>query len=155
MKHLLLALALTFPLAALAETREERLAAANDYVELSLDGFDMAAVIETMYQPVLQQVQASGQSLSEPQVAEIRQLYLDTFSQPMTDLMRGQSEIMADLMTLSEINALRGFYTTPEGKSVMTKLPQVMAAQQPQVMALVNNNMGVLLPKLQAIIAGQ
>jgi hypothetical protein len=155
LKHLILAALLALPLPALAETREERVAAAAEYVELALDGFDMAAVIETMYQPLLQQVAAGGQTLTEAQLAEIRTLYLDTFTDPMNALMRDQAEIMADIMTLGEITALRDFYATPEGKSVMAKLPQLTAAQQPGVMALVNDKMEGMMPQVLAIINGE
>jgi hypothetical protein len=152
LRSLLLAGLLALPCPALAETREERVAVAEDYVELALQGFDMAAVIETMYQPVLQQVAAGGQTLSEEQVAQIRTLYLDTFSEPMTTLMREQSQIMADLMTLAEITALRDFYATPEGRSVLAKLPQLTAAQQPGVMQLINDKMSGLMPQVLAIV---
>jgi hypothetical protein len=155
MKPLLLAALLALPLPALSETREERMAVAAEYVELALQGFDMAAMIETMYQPILGQVSAGGQSLSEDQVAQIRQLYLDTFTEPLTTLMRDQAGIMADMMTLAEITALRDFYATPEGKSVMAKLPQLTAAQQPGVVALMENNMDQLMPQLLAIINGE
>ena len=155
MKHLILAVLMALPLPALAETREERVAAAEEYVELALQGFDMSAIIETMYQPVLQQVAAGGQTLSDAQVAQIRTLYLDTFTNPMTTLMRDQAQIMADLMTLGEITALRDFYATPEGRSVMAKLPQLTAAQQPGVMQLINDNMGTLMPQVLAIINGE
>lgn len=155
MRHLLLATLLALPLPALSETREERVAVAKDYVELALSGFDMAAMIETMYQPILQQVAAGGQSLSEDQVGQIRQLYLDTFTEPMFTLMRQQSDIMADLMTLAEITALRDFYATPEGKSVMSKLPQLTAAQQPGIIELVNGNMETVMPQVLAIINGE
>ena len=45
MKNLVLALAFALPLPAFAETREERLAVATEYVDLALQGFDMRAVI--------------------------------------------------------------------------------------------------------------
>ncbi|NJS38593.1 MAG: DUF2059 domain-containing protein [Rhodobacteraceae bacterium] len=137
-----------------AETREEREAVAKDYVELALQGFDMAAMIETMYQPVLQQVAAGGVVLTEDQVAQVRQLYLDAFTDPLTTLMRDQAGIMADMMTLGEITALRDFYSTPEGRSVMAKLPQLTAAQQPGIIALVEGNMADLMPQVLAIING-
>jgi hypothetical protein len=146
---------LALPLPALAETRDERVAVATEYVDLALQGFDMAAVIETMYQPILQQVAAGGQTLSEDQIAKIRQLYMDTFTEPMTTLMRDQAQIMADMMTLGEITALRDFYATPEGRSVLAKLPQLTAAQQPGVMALINDKMSGLMPQVLAIINGE
>lgn len=155
MKPLLLAALLALPLTALAETREERVAVAAEYVELALQGFDMAALIETMYQPILQQVAAGGQTLDDDQVAQIRRLYLDTFTEPMTRLMRDQAGIMADMFTLAEITALRDFYATPEGRSVMAKLPQLTAAQQPGMMKLIDERMDGLMPKVLAIVNGE
>lgn len=155
MKPFALALLLALPLPALAETRDERVAAAAEYVDLALDGFDMTAMIETMYQPILQQVAAGGQDLTDAQVAQIRQLYLDTFTDPLTTLMRDQAGIMADMMTLAEITALRDFYATPEGRSVMAKLPQLTAAQQPGIIALINANMAALMPQVLGIINGE
>lgn len=155
MRPLLLAALLALPLPAVSETREEREAVASEYVELALLGFDMAAMIETMYQPILQQVAAGGQALTGDQVAQIRQLYLETFTVPLTGLMRDQAGIMADMMTMAEITALRDFYATPEGRSVMAKLPQLTAAQQPGIIALVEDNMAGLMPNVLAIINGE
>ncbi len=154
MKLLFLA-ALLLPLPALSETREDRVAAAAQYVDLALDGFDMPSMIETMYQPILQQVAAGGAVLSEEQIAKVRQLYLDAFTEPLTKLMQDQAGIMADMMTLGEITALRDFYATPEGKSVMAKLPQLTAAQQPGMMALINDKMTGLMPQVLAIVNGE
>jgi len=155
LKSLVLAALLALPLPALAETREERVAAASEYVDLALQGFDMPAMIETMYQPILQQVAAGGATLNDEQVGKIRQLYLDTFTEPLTKLMHDQAGIMADMMTLAEITALRDFYSTPEGKSVMAKLPQLTAAQQPGMMALINDKMTGLMPQVLAIVNGE
>lgn len=155
MRGLILAALLALPLPALSETRDERVVAARQYVDFALAGFDIAAMIETMYQPILQQVAAGGATLTDAQVAQIKQLYLDTFTEPLTTLMHDQSEIMADMMTLSEITALRDFYATPEGKSVMAKLPQLTAAQQPGMMALINDKMTGLMPQVLAIVNGE
>ena len=155
LKALTLVALLALPLPALAETREERVAVATEYVDLALQGFDMAAVIENMSQPILQQVAAGGATLTDDQVSKIRQLYLDTFTGPMTALMRDQAQIMADMMTLGEITALRDFYATPEGRSVLAKLPQLTAAQQPGVMALINDKMTGLMPQVLAIVNGE
>lgn len=155
MKALACVAILMLPLPAFAETREERVAAAAEYVELALEGFDMALMIETMYQPILDQVAAGGQILSPDQVARIRQLYLETFTDPLNALMRDQAGIMADMMTLAEITALRDFYATPEGKSVMAKLPQLTAAQQPGIMALINDKMADLMPQVLEIVNGE
>lgn len=155
MKPLFLALALCLPLPTLAETREERVVVAAEYVDLALQGFDMNAIIASLSQPILSQVAAGGQPLTDAQVAQIRQLYADTFTEPMTALMRDQSGLMADMMTLGEITALRDFYATPEGRSAMAKLPQLTAAQQPGVAKLIEEKMGPLMPQVLAIINGE
>jgi hypothetical protein len=155
MKPLFLALALCLPFPTHAETREERVAIAAEYVDLALQGFDMNAIITSLYQPILAQVAAGGQSLTDAQVAQIRQLYADTFTGPMIDLMRQQSGLMADMMTLGEITALRDFYATPEGRSAMAKLPQLTAAQQPGVAKLIEEKMAPLMPQVLAIINGE
>jgi hypothetical protein len=155
LKNLVLALALVLPLPAFAETREERVAVATEYVDLALQSFDMKAIITSLSQPILQQVAAAGQTLTDDQLAQIDTLYSDTFIEPMTALMREQSELMADLMTLAEITALRDFYSTPEGRSAMAKLPQLTAAQQPGLAKLIEDKMGGLMPQVLAIINGE
>jgi hypothetical protein len=157
-KHLILSLAVALPalsLPALAETREERVAVAAEYVDLALQSFDMNAIIDSLSQPIFQQVAAAGQSLTDDQAAQIRKLYADTFTEPMTTLMRDQSGLMADMMTLAEITALRDFYSTPEGRSAMAKLPQLTAAQQPGLAKLIEEKMGPLMPQVLAIINGE
>lgn len=153
MRSILLASALLcLPFTALAETREERITVADEYVSLALQDFDMAALIATMWAPVIQQVEASGATVSAEQLEAIKALYMQTFEGPMTQLMKDQAPIMADLMTLAEITALRDFYATPEGRSVMKKLPQLTQAQQPGVMKLVNDQLTVLMPKVLEIL---
>ena len=66
--------------------------------------------------------------------------------------MLDQAPIMADLMTLAEITALRDFYQTPEGRAVMLKLPRLVEAQQPQVMALISGNLMPIMDQIQEIM---
>lgn len=155
MKSLVLAVCLALPLPALSETREDRVAAAESYVDLALVDFDMQAVITSLYQPILDQVAAGGATLSTAQLEQVRTLYLDAFSEPLPKMMRDQAGIMADMMTLAEITALRDFYATPEGKSVMAKLPQLTAAQQPALNAFIGETMQGLMPQVLAIINGE
>ncbi len=152
MRRLILAALIALPLPALAETREERVAVADEYVTMALADFDMAAVVDTMWAPIVQQAEAAGQPVTPEQRDRIKALYAETFTEPMTALMKDQSAIMADVMTLAEITALRDFYATPEGRSVMAKLPQLTAAQQPGVMKLVNDKMTGLMPQVLAIL---
>lgn len=154
MKSLLLALALVLPLPALAETRDERVAAAQVYIDMALADFDMEAMITMLYQPILDQVAAGGAVLDEARKARIHALFVEAFAEPLPAVMRDQAGVMADMMTLAEITALTDFYATPEGKSVMSKLPQLTAAQQPALNDFIGKKMEGLMPQVLAIING-
>jgi hypothetical protein len=62
---------------------------------------------------------------------------------------------MDDILTLPQIEALRDFYTSEHGRAVMMKMPDIMTAQEQQIMAMVQSTMPVVMPKPQAIVAGQ
>ena len=100
-------------------------------------------------------VAAGGAVLTDDQLAKIKALYLDAFLEPLPNLMRDQAGIMADMMTLGEITALTDFYATPEGKSVMAKLPQLTAAQQPALNGFIGAKMDELVPQVLAIVNGE
>ncbi len=155
MKSLILALALALPLPALAETRDERVAAAQVYIDMALADFDMEAMIGMLYQPILDQVTVGGAVLTDDQLGKIKALYLDAFSEPLPAMMRDQAGIMADMFTLAEITALTDFYATPEGKSVMAKLPQLTAAQAPALNNFIGAKMQELMPQVLAIVNGE
>ncbi|MEL7105336.1 MAG: DUF2059 domain-containing protein [Pseudomonadota bacterium] len=133
--------------------RADRLAVATAYVEASLQDIDMSRVIAQMYQPIIDQVEASGQPVTETQKTQLQALYEAEFMEPMRSVMLAQDEIMADLFTLEEITALKEFYETSTGRSVMTKLPDVLAAQQPMILEMVGTKIPAMLPQIQAILA--
>jgi hypothetical protein len=152
MRLLTLALCATLATGALADTRDARLAAARAYVEMSAADIDIDGMMRAMYRPVLDQLAGQGINPGPNQIDEIHALYTEIMAQPLLDIMRAQDEIMADLLTLEEIEALASFYATPLGRSVMTKLPQMIEAQQPQIMGLLETTMPVLVPRLLQII---
>ncbi|SDW03489.1 DUF2059 domain-containing protein [Celeribacter indicus] len=149
---LTLAAGLALPLH--AETREERLAVAEDYTEMAVEDMDMERIIEQMYTPILPQIEAStGESLSEEQRSEIHRIYMDNLADPMREVMNGQAEVMADQFTIEEITALRDFYGTEEGRSVMRKMPDVLAAVQPDIMQMVQTKMPDIMAEVQTVVA--
>ncbi|MEL7459485.1 MAG: DUF2059 domain-containing protein [Pseudomonadota bacterium] len=151
---LALAMALAVPPALAQDAgRADRLAVATAYVEASLQDIDMSRVIAQMYQPIIDQVEASGQPVTETQKTQLQALYEAEFMEPMRSVMLAQDEIMADLFTLEEITALKEFYETSTGRSVMTKLPDVLAAQQPMILEMVGTKIPAMLPQIQAILA--
>lgn len=149
------ALVLVLSSSALAETYEDRLALAQEITDISMEVIDLDAMIDTMWQPIATESAARGKPLSTDQQAELEQLYRDTFRVPMREIMASQSPVMAELMSEAELIALRDFYSTPEGRSVMGKLPKVMEQQQPQIIAFVQQNMPKVMPKVMEILGAQ
>ncbi|WP_185968550.1 DUF2059 domain-containing protein [Paracoccus sp. M683] len=135
---------------AAAETREERLAVATEYNDAALADTDMDAMIRTMWEPLVAQFAPTA---TDDQKTQIHALYVETFEPRMTDLMKKQPEVMADIFTLDELQDLKDFYATPSGRAVMQKLPQVMQAIQPEIMVMVQETLPTIVPKVQEILA--
>lgn len=156
MRHFLTALPIALSLAltapALADTRDERLAIANAYVDSTLRDLDMEALIRTMWQPIVDQATAQGQEITEEQRDKIQALFMETYSHRVKVIMESQGAIMADTFTLQELQKLRDFYATPEGRSIMEKMPRVMQTLQPQIVQLVQQTLPELMPKLKDIL---
>ena len=152
LKPVILAAAIALmPGLSLAETRDDRLAAARSYLEMTMADLDVDRMIRQMYQPLLQQLAARGTTATAPQIAELDALYMSNLKQPLLDVMQAQDEIMADLMTLEEIQAIAAFYATPAGRAVMRKLPEMMERQQPQIMTLMQQTMPRVMPEVARI----
>ncbi|ARE81715.1 hypothetical protein ROSMUCSMR3_00205 [Roseovarius mucosus] len=150
----LVALCLAIPAHAQDE-RAARVAIAKDYIDATVTDADIEEFIRRLWQPMIQQMAANGQRLSEEQLAEIDKLFLDHLTQPLTDVMRKQDEVMADLMTLEELTALRDFYTSEHGGAVMRKMPQLAQIQQPMISATLQDAMPDIMPKIEAITTPQ
>lgn len=142
-------LALALAPAALAETREDRLAVATEYNEAALADMDMEAVITTMWKPLVTQLAPDA---TDEQKEQIHALYMKTFEQRMIDFMKQQPDVMADIYTLEELEALRDFYATPVGRAVMMKLPRIMEAIQPQMAVIIQETLPTVIPQVQLIL---
>jgi len=114
----LLSLTLLAP-AAVAETREERLEVARSYTEMTVQDMDISAVIGLMYLPTVDLIKASGQTITDEEVAQLEAVFMEVYAAKMTDIFLANDEIMADMFTLAEIEALKEFYETPQGKVVL------------------------------------
>jgi hypothetical protein len=134
-----------------AETREERLAAARLYVMPAVEDMVLDDVIRQIAASIVAEIAARGARIAPEQVAEFEALLLANLRAPLLDILLAQDEIMADVLTLEEIEALAEFYGSPAGRSVMRKLPEVMARQQPQIMAMVQGTMPSLTPEIVRI----
>ena len=132
----------------------ERLAVAKQYVQISLEDMDIKKIVQQMWLPIAQQVEADrGSPLNALQLQKLDTLYQDTFYDKMYDLLSQQDEIAADIFSLEEIIALRNFYFTSEGRSVMQKMPDIIAAQQPMIMEMVQTNIPIIMPLIVEIVS--
>ncbi|MFU8776131.1 MAG: DUF2059 domain-containing protein [Roseovarius sp.] len=94
---------------------------------------------------------ATRQPMPAKQIGAIDKLFLDHLTEPLTDVMRKQDGIMADLMTLEELTALRDFYTSEHGGAVMRKMPQLAQIQLPMIFAVLQKAMPEMMPRIEAI----
>ena len=150
---LALTLTTTSALPAFAETREERLALAQEYAAATVADMDIEAIIVQMYQPVLPQIEsATGTAVTEAQKTKIHTLYMDEMYEPMHEIMMAQADAMADIYSYDEIEALYAFYQSDLGRSAMLKMPELLGAQQPMIIDLMQTKMPSIMGQLQAII---
>jgi hypothetical protein len=145
---------LSCPAFAQDETYDARLTIAKEYVEASMADVDMYSFIQQLWIPVIQQMKNSGIQLSTDQISQIETLYLDTLTEPMLNVMRQQEVLMAELMTIEELTALRDFYNSEHGRAVMQKMPELSQLQQPMIAEMMRAVTPQMLPKIQAIIQG-
>ncbi|MGX0978012.1 hypothetical protein ACSSVY_003750 [Roseovarius sp. MBR-51] len=146
----LLTFCLAFPAYADSD-REARVAVAKEYVQATMTDTDIQEFIKQLWQPMIQQMAATRQAMTPEQIEQIGQLFSSELTEPLTDVMLQQDEIMADIMTLEELTALRDFYTSEHGGAVMRKMPQLAQIQQPMISAVLQKAMPDMMPKIEAI----
>lgn len=131
--------------------RDARVAVAKEYVAATMTDTDVQEFIRQLWEPMIQQMANNRQPMSPEQIENIGQLFSSELTKPLTDVMLRQDEIMADIMTLEELTALRDFYTSEHGGAVMRKMPQLAQIQQPMISAVLQKAMPDMMPKIEAI----
>ena len=99
---LTLALCLALPAHAQSE-RDARLAVAEEYVSATMEGMDMQEFIRQIWQPMVEQMAQNRQQLTPEQISRIETLFSEELTEPLTEVMQAQDEILADLLTLQEL----------------------------------------------------
>lgn len=135
------------------DARDARLAIAKEYVEATMQDMDIQDFIRQLWSPMIQQMANNRQPMSPEQISKIETLFSEELTEPLTDVMLQQDKVMADLMTLEELTALRDFYMSEHGRAVMEKMPQLAQVQQPMISAVLQKAMPVMMPKIEAITA--
>lgn len=148
----LLTLCIAFPANADSD-QDARVAVAKDYVQATMTDTDVQDFITQLWKPMIEQMAANRQPMTPEQIEEIGQLFSSELTEPLTNVMLQQDEVMADIMTLDELTALRDFYTSEHGGAVMRKMPQLAQIQQPMISAVLQKAMPEMMPKIEAITA--
>jgi hypothetical protein len=104
---------------------------------------------------MVEQMAQNRQQLTPEQIGKIETLFSEELTEPLTEVMQAQDEILADLLTLQELEALRDFYNSEHGRSVMEKMPQLAQIQQPMISRVLQNKMPVMMPKIREITTGE
>lgn len=154
MKRLLLTFTITlliFP--AFADEYSEKLKIANEYSALQNEGkgMDLDTMIEKMWMPIVESAEAKGKIITDKQKDELRTVYYDTFSEPLTQIMENAGLIMAENLTLVEITALRDFYKTEVGRSILRKMPGIQEKEKAYNAEIVKEKMPDVFPVLRRV----
>lgn len=74
---------------------------------------------------------------------------LDLSMQSAKKLITQLDHLYADVYSEAELKAMKAFFTSPEGKGMIEKQPQVMARMMPMMQQMQQE----LLPQIQALVA--
>ena len=148
--HKLVLALLALAPAAFAQTDPAKLAVAREVIT--------AMQVDKMFDGMIAQMkQMSAQMAVLPpdatetqrQAAAAMQDKVMELSMGMVKDMVGKMDVIyADVYTLPELNAMKAFFMSPEGRSMNAKQPQVMAKMMP----LMQEMQSELMPKIQKIV---
>jgi len=128
----------------------ERRAVAREYLDLAIETMDFDAIAAQVSASVLQPVAQRQPGLYASKKARLTEIVEQGFAESMRTAMLDFDGDMAKAFTLSELTALRDFYASPMGMSVMTKMPAFMAEAMPRIMQASTQDLGSMQEKLRA-----
>lgn len=160
MKRLLAPLALVLTLAAAPAFAAPPTAA---QVERLLQVMDAQKMVDQMIPAVMQQSRlmldqnlpanvspedrARAERLMAGQEASLREMLAWKNLQPI------YTRVYTDTLSAEEVTAMTRFYESPEGRSVMQKLPQIMQRSMVEMQPLVQSSMKKMMQTLEAEMA--
>lgn len=150
-----LALSLAFALIALpvaADDRTARLEIATRYTQQIMEGVDFEAMVLRLYRPTIDEMRGMGLPISDEQLERLEAVYLAHVTEPLREIMLTQDEVMADIFTLDELQALHDFLQTPAGHSALTRLPELNDAQNRRILSMQMQVGHQVLPQVMEIL---
>jgi hypothetical protein len=147
---LLAVLALAAGPASAQDDLAERQAVAKEYLGLSLETMDFDAMAAQLSASLLQPVAQRQPALYLSKEKVLKGIVEQGLVESMRNAMLGVDAEMAKAFTLQELTALRDFYASPVGMSVMTKMPAFMAEAMPRIMQSSMTDLRPMQAKLRA-----
>lgn len=148
--HKLVLALLALAPAAFAQTDPAKLAVAREVIT--------AMQVDKMFDGMLAQMkQMSAQMAVLPPdateeqrkaAAAMQAKVMDLSMGMVKDMVGKMDTVYADVYTLPELNAMKAFFMSPEGRSMNAKQPQVMA----KLMPLMQEMQRALMPKIQQLV---
>jgi hypothetical protein len=119
-------------------TDAERLAVAQNYIDMTLEDMSAESMARAAAGPVVRQIRLTDPTVTEEQIRQIELLVGAEMAAINREIVATTAPDLAAIMTLEELTALRDFYASDVGRSVMLKMPQYLRAYQPRVMEAMN-----------------
>lgn len=147
--HKLVLALLALAPAAFAQTDPAKLAVAREVITaMQFDKmFDGMAVqmkqMAAQMSPLSPEATAEQRQAAEAMQSKVMDLSMDMIKGMMSKV----DTIYAEVYTLPELNAMKAFFMSPEGRSMNAKQPQVMAKMMPLMQEMQRD----LLPKIQKL----
>lgn len=152
-RTLILACALAagaFSLSPLVRADEARLALAREVIELSQMNKMFDAMVPQIQQMSMQMVQGQLASMTPEQRADFEAFQKEAVTLAM-DSAKGMlakvDQLYADVYTVDELTAMKSFFGSTAGQSMIAKQPQLAQRMMPLMQAM----QAELMPKIQAL----
>jgi hypothetical protein len=150
-KPLLLLALLALPMGLLAQDNAAKLALAQETIA--------AMKADKMFDSMaaqMRQMAASSMTLPADTTPENRQKaeelqgkMMDLTMGMLKGMMAKMGQVYADVYSEAELNAMKAFFTSSEGQSMLAKQPQIMT----RIMPLVQEMQREMMPKIQQLVA--
>ncbi|MCC5987055.1 MAG: hypothetical protein JJT95_05185 [Pararhodobacter sp.] len=135
-----------------ADDRPARLEIATRYTQQVMEWVDFEAMVLRLYRPTIDEMRGMGLPISDEQLERLEAVYLAHVTEPLREIMLTQDEVMADIFTLDELQALHEFLQTPTGHSALTRLTELNDAQNRRILSMQMQVGQQVLPQVMEIL---
>lgn len=129
-----------------------KLALAHEVIKAMQADRSLEAMTGQIKQMVAQQTSmftpASATEEQKAKVAQMQSQVMDLAMESVKTMMGKMDAVYADVYSVAELEAIKAFFNSSEGKSMLAKQPQLMQRMMP----LIQQMQGELMPKIGALV---